>query len=67
MSMRNLERESKRIGMRTVLEVLNSVDHIITTSDSDSECMSVSVNSNLREQRENRRMSMRIDLGLEFL
>ena len=32
--------------MRIDLEVLNSVDHIITTSTRDSECVSVSVNSN---------------------
>ena len=46
--------------MRIDLEVLNSVDHIITTtSTSDSECVSV------QRKRENQRMSMRIDLGLE--
>ena len=32
--------------MRIDLEVLNSFDLIITTSVSDSECVSVSVNSN---------------------
>ena len=43
--------------MRTSLEVLNSVDHIMTTSTRDSECVSVSVHSN-RVQRENQRLSM---------
>ena len=47
------------------LEVSNSVDHIITTIASDSECVSVSVNSST--ERENLRMSVRIDLGLELL
>ena len=32
--------------MRIDLEVLISVNHITTTSASDSECVSVSVNSN---------------------
>ena len=40
------ERENQRISMRIDLEVLDSVDHIITTITSDSECVSVSVNSN---------------------
>ena len=34
-------RENPRIGMRIDLEVLNSVDFIITTSTIDSECVSV--------------------------
>ena len=33
------------MSMRIDLEVLNSVDHIITTSTSDSECVSENVNS----------------------
>jgi hypothetical protein len=57
----------ERISMRTILEVLSSFDFIITTSimQSDDESMSVSVNR--IPKRENQRMSMRIDLGLEFL
>ena len=35
------QRENQRISMRIGLEVLNSVDHIITTCTSDSECVSV--------------------------
>ena len=35
------KREHQRISMRIDLEVLNSIDHIITTSTSDSECVSV--------------------------
>ena len=34
-------RENHRISMRMDLEVLNSIDLIITTSTSDSECASV--------------------------
>ena len=41
----NQRRENQRIDMRIDLEVLNSVDHVITTRTSDSECVSVSVNS----------------------
>jgi len=57
----------ERISMRTILEVLSSFDFIITTSimQSDDESMSASVTRN--PKRENQRMSMRIDLGLEFL
>ena len=50
--------------MRTYLEVLSSFDLIITTSARGSDCVSVSVNSS---ERENLRMSMSIDLGLEVL
>ena len=38
-----MQRENQRISMRIDLEVLNSVDHIMTTSTRDSECVSVSV------------------------
>ena len=41
-----IARENQRNSMRIDLEVLNSFDLIITTSASDSECVSVSVNSN---------------------
>ena len=40
----SMTRENQRISRRIDLEVLNSVDHITTTSASDS--VSVSVNSN---------------------
>ena len=36
-------RENQRISTRIDLEVLNSVNHIMTTSTRDSECVSVSV------------------------
>jgi len=36
-------RENHRISMRIDLEVLTSFDFIITTSTSDSECLTVSV------------------------
>ena len=58
-------RENQSISMIIDLEVSNSVDHIITTIASDSECVSVSVNSST--ERGNLRMSVRIDLGLELL
>ena len=41
--MRDSKRVIRRISMRIDLVVLNSADHIITTSTSDSECVSVSV------------------------
>ena len=52
--------------MRTSLQVLKFVDHIIT-STSDSESVSVRLKGTCPRVRENRRMSMRIDVGLEFL
>ena len=36
-SQSELQRENQRISMRVDLEVLNSVDHIITTSASEKE------------------------------
>ena len=53
--------------MRTVLEVLSSVGLITTTSTSDSECVSEYTFSASGDERENQRMSTRIDLGLELL
>ena len=35
--------ENQRTSMRIYHEVLNSIDHIMTTSTRDSECVSVSV------------------------
>ena len=45
---RNSHREivEQRISVRIDLEVLNSVDHNMSTSTRKSECVSVSVNSN---------------------
>ena len=47
--------ENQRISMRIDLEVLNSVDHFITTSKSDSECVSEAeeqmLNVNVRAKR----------------
>ena len=43
-------RKNQRISMRIDLEVLNSGD-LITTSASDSECVSVSVSSNFGIRR----------------
>ena len=48
--------------MRIDLEVLNFVDHIITTSTSDSECVTHSVRDR-QAHTEKQRISMR-DLGV---
>ena len=42
-------KENQRISMRIDLEVLNSVDLIITTSTSDSECMSETEKKRVRQ------------------
>ena len=46
------ERESQRISMRMHLEVLSSFDIITTTSTGDRKCVSESVNSHFKTERE---------------